>query len=87
MEFVDGDPPALRDLYDLLDNLIALHIQYADGSAATKRAIAALGDAKIEAVRALLDATIANLKLIIDECRDEICVPQPNGSRGTGASA
>ena len=71
----------------MLDNLIALHIQYADGSAATNRAIAALGDAKSEAVRALLDATIANLKLIIDECRDELCAPQPNGSKATVANA
>jgi len=62
----DGDPSALIRLHELLDELVALRIEYgedADGEAA----LAALGEAKISEVRTVLDAAIDGLKIILGE--------------------
>ena len=53
-------------LYDLLDTLVVLRIEYAEG-AEGEEALAILGRAKAHAVRTCLDTAITNMKRIIGE--------------------
>jgi hypothetical protein len=53
-------------LYELLDSLVALRLEFADGAEGDE-ALRLLGQAKVEEVRATLDAAIRRVKRIISE--------------------
>jgi hypothetical protein len=53
-------------LYELLDSLISLRIDFANG-ADGERALAAMGRAKVLEVRTILDTAIHSTKRVIDE--------------------
>ena len=63
---MEGDRSALNRLHDLLDQLVALRIEYGEG-AEGEAALAALGAAKVSEVRTVLDASIDGLKVILGE--------------------
>lgn len=55
-----------RRLYDLLDSLVALRLEVAEG-AEGEEALAVLGRAKVCEVQTMLDVAIASTKKIIGE--------------------
>jgi hypothetical protein len=57
---------AAKRLYDLLDSLVALRLEFATG-AEGDRALSPLGRAKVLAVRTVLDTAIHGTKQIIGE--------------------
>jgi hypothetical protein len=60
-----GDGVAVR-LYDLLDTLVAMRLDFGSNAEA-KAAALALGPEKIEEIRAMLDRAIGSKKEIIGE--------------------
>ena len=73
-EPIDREVLSLRRLYTLLDELIALRIEYAEG-AEGERALAALGPAKAAEVRTVLDRAISGLKTVLLESRLSLLDP------------
>lgn len=55
-----------KRLYELLDALIALRLEFADGVEG-EESLAVLGQAKVHEVRTVLDTAIRNTKRIIGE--------------------
>ena len=68
---VDRDDPdtwaaGLRQLYELLDALVAWRVSFANGTEGDK-ALSAIGRAKVLEVRTILDTSIHNLKSAIED--------------------
>ena len=57
---------ASKSLYGLLDSLIALRMEYANGTDGDED-LSPLGRAKVHEVRAALDTAIHAVKLVIDD--------------------
>jgi hypothetical protein len=62
----DAWPGALRQLYELLDALVAWRVSFANGTDGDK-ALSAIGRAKVLEVRTFLDTSIHNLKSAIED--------------------
>src|SRR5262249_49374487 len=77
MESADGDASALRELYDLLDDLIALRIQYGDGTMSAARTVGLLGATRAKEVANIIHAASAGLKAIIGARSGALSVPRP----------
>jgi hypothetical protein len=62
----DIENPDPARLYELLDTLVALRVEFADG-AEGERAISGFGRAKVLEVRTVLDMAIVGMKRVINE--------------------
>ena len=62
----DAWESALRQLYELLDALVAWRVSFANGTEGD-RALSAIGRAKVQEVRTILDTSIHNIKSAIDD--------------------
>ena len=62
----DAWAEALRQLYELLDALVAWRVSFANGTDGDK-ALSSIGRAKVLEVRTILDTSIHNLKSAIED--------------------
>jgi hypothetical protein len=78
----DGTPstctanPNPARLYELLDALVALRLEFADGAEGEK-AISWLGRTKVMEVRTVLDTAIVGMKRVVNEVEPLVTVASP----------
>jgi len=81
---VDGDGtssigtenPDPARLYELLDALVSLRLEFADG-ADGENAISGLGRTKVLEVRTVLDTAIVGMKRVVNEVRPLVMIAPP----------
>lgn len=72
----DIENPDPARLYELLDTLVALRLEFADG-AAGERAICGFGRTKVLEVCTVLDTAIASMKRVVNEVEPLVTIAPP----------